>query len=81
MKSSRAGKALLTSFRSRLIFSAFELDKLTVVDSNAQSSSTVSMLHVLVGELLTGADCTSVAEVPSEALADMWVCTALCWLR
>jgi len=39
------------------------------------------MLHVLVGELLTGADCTSVAEVPSEALADMWVCTALCWLR
>jgi hypothetical protein len=73
---------VLTSFKSRLILRALELDKLTVVDSKAQSSSTVSMLHVLVGEVvLLLLTCCTCAEGPSEALAEMCVCTARCGLR
>lgn len=76
-------RMLLTSFRSRLILSALLLDRLTVVDSKAQSSSTVSMLHVLEGEplvLVFGGAAVDVAG-PSEALAEMCVCTARCCLR
>jgi hypothetical protein len=52
------------------------LERPTVVDSNAQSSSTVSMLQVLVGELLllvvvTGAACAAAG--PIEAFAEICV--------
>lgn len=68
----------LTSLRSRLILRGLELDKLTVLDSKAQSS-TVSMLHVLVGAaVLTGGGGEETCCVPIEALAEMCVCTARC---
>lgn len=72
-----------------MILSGLELDRLTVVDSKVQSSSTVSMLHVLLlGEALvllvvvvTGcAASTVVAEGPREAFAAVCVCTARCLL-
>lgn len=67
--------------------SGLELDKLTGVATNAaSSSSTVSRLHVLPGERCCAATAAAAASCvaadgPSEALAEMCVCTALTRLR